>query len=156
MAKSKTNMPKEIKDKCGVAIHSATIAAGAAGLIPIPVADTVPISAAQVAMIVALGKIFDLSISESVAKAIVGVGIAQGIGRTAVSSVFKAIPGIGTVAGLAIGSATAAALTEGLGWLVADDFYRVSVGQEPEELLNKVEEFKNSDMYSKIQKKHGI
>lgn len=156
MAKSKTNMPKEIKNKCGAAIHSATIAAGAAGLIPIPVADTVPISAAQVAMIVALGKIFDISISDSVAKAIVGVGLAQGIGRTAVSSAFKAVPGIGTVAGIAIGSTTAAAITEGLGWLVADDFYRVSIGEEPQELLNKVEEFQSIDLSSKIKKKHGI
>ena len=65
---------------------------GASGLIPIPVADTVPISGAQVTMIIALGKIFDLTISRSVAKSIAGVGVAQTVGRTAVSSVLKYIP----------------------------------------------------------------
>lgn len=153
---SKTDMPKELKNKCHKAIHTATIAAGASGLIPIPVADTVPISAAQVAMIVALGKVFDIPISDSVAGAIMKVGIAQTTGRAVVSGAFKAIPGIGTLAGVAIGSTTAAAITEALGWMVADDFYRISQGKEPEDILGSVEELKSSDIFSLVVKKHGI
>ena len=133
MSKSKTKMPKELKNKCRAAIHTASVAAGAAGAAPIPIADTIPISAAQVTMVVALGKIFDLTISTSVAKSVIGVGVAQGVGRTLASSL-KAIPGIGTVVGGAICATTAASLTEALGWLVADDFYRISNGEEPENI----------------------
>lgn len=155
MAKSKTNMPKDMKKKCHAAIHTATLAAGASGLIPIPVADTVPISTAQVAMIVALGKVFDITVSDSIAKAVASVGIAQGVGRTAVSSAFKAIPGIGTIAGMAIGSTTAAALTEALGWMVADDFYRISQGDEPQDILSAIDGLKSSELFSNTAKRHG-
>ncbi len=34
--------------KCGIIIHTASAAVAAAGMIPIPVADAVPISAAQI------------------------------------------------------------------------------------------------------------
>lgn len=140
MAKSKVKMPKELSKKCAAAIHTATIAAGAAGAIPIPVADTIPISTAQVTMIVALGKIFDLTISQSVAKSIVSVSLAQTAGRAVVSSVFKTIPGIGTLVGGAISSATAIAITESIGWLVADDFYRMSIGENPQDIVDSVKD----------------
>lgn len=133
MGKSKTNMPSEFKLQCGIAIHTASAAAVAAGAIPIPIADTIPISATQVAMIVALGKIFDLTISESAAKSIIGIGVAQSVGRTIVSGL-KAIPGVGTIVGITISAATAGTLTEALGWLVADDFYRISRGETPENI----------------------
>ena len=142
MSKSKTKMPKEFKDKCSVAIHTASVAAGAAGATPIPIADTIPISATQVAMVVALGKIFDLTISNSVAKAVIGVGLAQSVGRSLASGL-KAIPGIGTVIGGAISAVTAASLTETLGWLVADDFYRISDGQEQENITEAVRDIKD-------------
>lgn len=142
MSKSKTKMPSDKKNKCGLIIHSASAAAAAAGATPIPVADTIPISAAQVAMIVSLGKVFDLTISNSVAKSVIGVGLAQSVGRTLASGL-KAIPGIGTVIGGAISSATAASLTEVLGWLVADDFYRISIGQEPENIAEAASDLKN-------------
>ena len=53
---SKTKMPKDLESKCKIAIHTATTAAATAGALPIPIADTIPITAAQVTMIVALGK----------------------------------------------------------------------------------------------------
>ena len=147
MAKSKTKMPSDKKKQCMAAIHTASVAAAAAGATPIPIADTIPISAAQVTMVVALGKIFDLTISNSVAKSVIGVGLAQGVGRTLASSL-KAIPGVGTIVGGAISAATAASLTEALGWVVADDFYRISIGQEPENLTEAAKDlrdFKNSN-----------
>ncbi len=152
MRKSKTKMPSDKKNKCGLIIHSATAAAAAAGATPIPVADTIPISAAQVAMIVSLGKVFDLTISNSVAKSVIGVGLAQSVGRTLASSL-KAIPGVGTVIGGAISSATAASLTEALGWIVADDFYRISIGQEPENITEATQNIKDF-AESSFQHKH--
>ena len=34
-----------------------------------------------------------------------------------------------------MGATTAATLTEALGWIVADDFYRMSKGEEPENIV---------------------
>ena len=68
MAKTKVTMPDDLKSKCAAVIHTATTAAAAAGIIPIPMADTIPITAAQITMIIGLGHIFDISLSETAAK----------------------------------------------------------------------------------------
>lgn len=128
-------MPTDKLKKCHGIIHTATAAAGAAGAIPIPISDAVPIGAAQVAMIVGLGKVFDLTIGNSAAKSIAGVGVASLVGTRVVSSILKAVPGVGTVAGAVLGAATAATITETLGWLIADDFYRMSIGEEPQDIV---------------------
>lgn len=138
----KVNMPKEIEKKCHVAIHTATAAAATAGTFPIPMSDAVPISIAQVAMVVSLGKAFGISLTESVAKSIINVTIAQQAGRAIFSNVLKAIPGAGTVIGGIVGGLTAAVLTEALGWIVADDFYRISEGKDPENIAQNLSELK--------------
>ena len=86
MSKSKVHMPKELEKKCHIAIHSATVAATAAGAIPIPLSDAIPISTAQIVMIISLGKTFDITLGESAAKSIASVTIAQGNGRAIVSN----------------------------------------------------------------------
>ncbi len=43
-----------------------------------------------------------------------------------------------------IGASTAAALTELLGWIIADDFYRLSQGEEPENIVENASELKNA------------
>ncbi len=100
--------------KCNVVIHTATTAASAEAFVPIPGADAVPITATQVTMIVALGKIFDQKISEGVAKGIIGATASTIIGRNLV----KLIP----VAGWAVSVTVAAGVTEAIGWTVAVDF----------------------------------
>ena len=100
--------------KCNLAIHSAATASGAAGAIPIPVADAVPITAAQVAMVLALGKIFEQEITESVAKGLIGAAASTFVGR----NLIKLIP----VAGWVASAAVAAGVTEAIGWTVAVDF----------------------------------
>ncbi len=147
MGKSKVHMPEELKKKCHAAIHSAAVAAGATGAIPIPMADAVPIGAAQVTMVVALGKIFGLSLSRAVAKSIVGVGITTNVGRTVASNILKAIPGVNATIGSTVGAGTAVAITETLGWIVADDFFRMANGQEPENIIEAVADFKDSGVF---------
>lgn len=142
MSKTKVKMPKELEKKCHAAIHSATVAAGAAGAIPIPMSDAVPITAAQIGMIVALGKAFDVSISQSAAKTIIGTTLAQQVGRTVSSSILKSIPGFGTIVGGIVGATTAVAVTETLGWIIADDFYRMSRGEEPENIVEAADSVK--------------
>ncbi len=134
MRKSKVHMPKELKHKCHVIIHGATAAAAAAGAIPIPMSDAIPIGATQISMIIGLGKVFDLTLNDSAAKSIAGVALTQQVGRAVVANILKAVPGVGTIIGGVIGATTAAILTETLGWIVADDFYRISEGEEPENI----------------------
>lgn len=144
MRKSKVHMPKELEKKCHIAIHSATAASAAAGAIPIPMSDAIPITAAQIGMVIALGKAFDITLSEAAAKSIMGVGLAQQAGRTVASGVLKMIPGVGTIVGGIVGLSTAAALTEALGWIIADDFYRISQGNEPENIVEAAGELKDA------------
>ena len=142
MNKSKVNMPKELKRKCNIIIHSATGASAVAGLIPIPMSDAIPITAAQIGMIIKIGDLFDISLSEAAAKSIAGVALTQQAGRSVASGLLKMIPGVGTLIGGIISGSTA--LTEFLGWVVADDFFRMSQGEDPENIVEVASELKGS------------
>ena len=100
--------------KCGIVIHSAAVACGGAGMMPIPVVDAVPISAVQISMVLALGGIFHQKITESAAKAVISSAAGTLLGRTAV----KLIPGVGWF----VSGTVAAALTEAIGWIVAKEY----------------------------------
>ena len=65
-------MTSEELKACNIAIHTASVAAGAEGVIPIPGVDAVPISATQAAMVFALGKIFEQKLTDSTVKALIG------------------------------------------------------------------------------------
>ena len=132
MTKSKVNMSSDLKKECSKVIHTTATAAAAAGAIPIPMSDTIPITVAQIMMVIQLGKVFDVEISQSVAKSILGVNLARETGRKIVTSALKMFPGVGS----------AAALTETMGWIVADDFFRMSKGDKPQDLLNASKELK--------------
>jgi uncharacterized protein (DUF697 family) len=142
MSKSKTHMPKEIHNKCAATIHITSITAGAAGGIPIPMSDTVPITAAQIAMIVKLGKVFDLTISNAIAKSIINITLTQQLGRAVATNILKCIPVGGQIAGAVTGASVAATFTETLGWIVADDFYRLSIGEDAENIGEAASEVK--------------
>lgn len=144
MSKSKVKMPKDLEKKCHIAIHTATTAAAAAGAIPIPMSDAVPITAAQITMIIALGKAFGVTLTDAAAKSIAGVTLTQQAGRALFTNILKCIPGAGPIAGGVIGATTAVALTEALGWLVADDFYRISQGKDPENIVETAGDLKQA------------
>ena len=99
--------------QCNAAIHTASVAAGAGGAIPIPIADAIPISAAQVTMVVALGKIFDQEISSSAAKGAIAAAASTFVGR----NLIKLIP----IAGWIVSAGVAAGITEAIGWTIAVD-----------------------------------
>lgn len=100
--------------KCNIAIHTASVAAGASGAIPIPVADAIPMAAAQVTMVIALGQIFEQEITESMAKGMLGAAASTFVGR----ELFKLIPVVGWITSAGI----AAGVTEAIGWTLAVDF----------------------------------
>ncbi|GAA8589292.1 hypothetical protein HpBT295_15610 [Helicobacter pylori] len=100
-------------DESKTIIH---VAAGAAGLIPIPFSDMLAIAPIQAGMIYKMNDAFGMDLEESVAASLItgllGVTAVAQVGRTLVNGLLKSIPVVGSVAG----SATAVIITEGIGF----------------------------------------
>ncbi|GAA7411132.1 GTP-binding protein [Helicobacter pylori] len=103
-------------DKSKNIIHLASGAAGGVGLIPIPFSDALAIAPIQAGMIYKINDAFEVKMEESLATSLftglLGVTAVAQVGRTIVNGFLKFIPVVGSVAG----SATAAAITEGIGF----------------------------------------
>jgi uncharacterized protein (DUF697 family) len=112
------NMTPEQAVQCNIAIHTAAAACAAVAFIPIPVADFIPITAAQVTMVISLGAIFGNKISKADAQVLIKTIAAPLVGRALAKIGFSLIPFIGW----GINAAIAASITEVLGWTVANDF----------------------------------
>ncbi|MCQ2985470.1 hypothetical protein C2R70_00370 [Helicobacter pylori] len=101
-------------EECKTIIHVASGAAGAAGLIPIPFSDAFAIAPIQAGMIYKMNDAFGMDLDKSVGASLVAgllsvTAVAQ-VGRTLVNGFL--IPVVGSVAG----GATAAIITEGIGF----------------------------------------
>ncbi|GAA8169800.1 YcjF family protein [Helicobacter pylori] len=119
-------------EECKTIIHVASGAAGAAGLIPIPFSDALAIAPIQAGMIYKMNDAFGMDLDKSVAASLVAgllsvTAVAQ-VGRTLVNSFLKFIPVVGSVAG----GATAAVITEGIGFAylkVLEYYYNDETGE---------------------------
>ena len=102
------------------AIHTASAAAASigAGLAQIPGSDSVPIIAIQTTTVIAIGKAFGKTLDQSAAKAAIGTATATLVGRGVSQFLLGWILGVGDV----LNAATAAGVTEALGWAIAADF----------------------------------
>ncbi|MFP6024365.1 GTPase [Helicobacter pylori] len=103
-------------EECKTIIHVASGAAGGAGLIPIPFSDALAIAPIQAGMIYKMNDAFGMDLDKSVGASLVAgllsvTAVAQ-VGRTLVNGFLKFIPIVGSVAG----GATAAVITEGIGF----------------------------------------
>ena len=134
---AKSLMTEKQFSDCNIAIPTAAAAAAAVGAIPIPVVDAAPISAAQLTMVFALGKIFGQKLTESAAKGIIGSVASTIIGR----SVVKLIPFLGWIASAAV----AAGVTEAMGWTIAVDFAKKKNNKEDTEEKNQEEDAVSAD-----------
>lgn len=107
---------------CNGIIHTASVAAGAvgAGLAQFPGSDNTIITPIQLAMTIALGKVFELELSEGAAKAAMGSASAAVIGRAASQCAIGWIPGYSNI----VNATTAVALTEAMGWILANEFFK--------------------------------
>lgn len=105
---------------CRFIIHGAAAAATGvgAGLAQLPGADSALLIPIQIGMVVALGKVFGVHITDSAAKGVVLSMAATYGGRLVSQWLVGWIPGIGN----AINAGTAAALTEWMGWAVAEKY----------------------------------
>ncbi|OKB11080.1 DUF697 domain-containing protein [Helicobacter pylori] len=103
-------------DESKTIIHVASGAAGAAGLIPIPFSDALAIAPIQAGMIYKMNDAFGMDLEDSVAASLItvllGVTAVAQVGRTLVNGLLKFILVVGSVAG----GATAAIITEGIGF----------------------------------------
>ena len=141
-------MTKEQIIKCNVAIHTASATSGVCGAVPIPFADAVPISVAQVAMVISLGKIFDQVITEAAAKGLIGAAASTFVGRNLV----KVIP----IVGWGVSAAVAAGVTEAIGWSIAVDmaksyrkeWARLKSEKKYADAYAEAEYYKRADNYS--------
>lgn len=121
-------MTPEQHTQCHVAIHTGSAAAAGigAGLAQLPGSDAPVIMTIQVAMGFALGKIFNIQLSEATVRTSIftAAAIVSGpiIARTATQLLIGWIPGVGN----AVNAATAAAITEAIGWILADEYGKQS------------------------------
>lgn len=108
------------KVACNAIIHAASLAAAAVGggLAQIPTSDNVVITPIQLTMTVSLGKVFGVTLEKSAAEAAVGSAAAATVGRAASQAIVGWIPGAGNF----INAGTALALTETIGWILANEF----------------------------------
>lgn len=112
----------EHQAQCHAIIHSASASAGAVGggLAQIPGSDSVPIVALQTTMTIALGRVFGLELTDSMARAAMAGVATTTVGRALSQFLVGWIP----VAGNIINAGTAISVTEALGWALAEDFAR--------------------------------
>lgn len=110
------------KAKCHGIIHTASFAASGigAGLAQVPCSDSVIIAPIQLAMTISLGQVFGIELTQSAAKSAIATASATTIGRAASQVLIGWIPGLGNI----LNAATAASVTESLGWVIANDFAR--------------------------------
>ena len=111
-------MTDDQREKCHYIIHGAAAAAGTvgAGLAQIPLSDSAVIIPTQIAMVVGLGKVFGQHITDSAAKGLALASIGTLVGRGISQVLLGWIPVLGNT----INAATAASITEALGWSVVD------------------------------------
>ena len=113
-------MTNDQKEQCHAVIHTAAVAAGGvgAGLAQLPMSDSALIVPIQITMVVSLGLVFNEHVTEAAAKGIAMGMVGSYVGRAASQILLGWIPGFGN----ALNAATAAGLTEALGWAVANRF----------------------------------
>ena len=126
---------EEQKTQCHAIIHAASVAAGGVGAAgaQLPIADNAVIVPIQISMIIGLGKVFDLEITKSIANGIIKSAAASFVGRSVSQVLFGWVP----VAGNAINTATAAGITETIGWLAVKEFSEKSYKYSPSISENK-------------------
>ena len=116
---AKTKMPsKVIKQHVTMAIGG--------GLIPVPYADMVAVTAVQIKMLHALAKMYDVPFKKTLAKTVTaslfGSIIPRYLGHSSIGSLLKAIPVVGTYSGSIVMSTFSGASTYALGRVFSEHF----------------------------------
>lgn len=126
------------KKKCNAIIHTASVAAGGVGtgMAQIPLSDNAVITPIQITMIVSLADVFGIRLTEGAAKGILAGASASFIGRGISQILLGWIPGIGN----AINTATAAGITEAVGWMAVSHFFSLQQSDKAKYKLDGMKE----------------
>lgn len=139
VTKSQYKLSQEEQLSCHAIIHSASASAAGvgAGLAQLPFADNALITPIQIAMIVSLGKVFEQDITKSIAKGLLSSFVASFVGRGVAQAAWGWIPIIGN----ASNALTAGIITESIGWMIVDHFYKEKYlsNNKAEDEVNKSE-----------------
>lgn len=116
------NMTREQKMKCHRIIHGASALAAltGGGLAQLPMGDAAALSANELQMIIRLGRVFGIELTEAAARAAIASEAATILGRTISKYTIGWIPVYGNVCN----AVTASTVTESIGWHMAEDFAR--------------------------------
>ncbi len=109
----------EKKRHAHAAVVTATLAATAEAVAPIPFADSAMLIPTQIGMISTITVIFGFNVNKTLITALlsstIGAGGATVLGKTVVANLFKFIPGAGSIVGGTISAGTAGVITAALG-----------------------------------------
>lgn len=113
-------MTNEQMIKVNGIIHTASASAAAVGggLANIPGSDSPVLVGIQSVMIISIGAVFGIHITEAYAKVMLAEFLGANIGKLAANILVGWIPGIGNI----INATTAAGVTELIGWIAANQF----------------------------------
>ena len=104
--------------KCKTIIRSSTFSNGVVVLSRVPFLDTITITTTQITMVLRLGKVFDINVTEVHAKELIIQLATTYLGR----NFLKSIPIIGSMSSAIV----AAYITEVIGWTAAVKFFKVA------------------------------
>jgi len=128
----RVNMDK--KALCEKIIWRAAVASAGVALVPIPLADAIPLAAIQVGMIIKIAEVYGKILTPQTAITLLAPVAASFLGRTAVQNLLKFIPGLGTVLGTVIGASIAGPLTYAVGKTYMEFFASKNFTPTPEEV----------------------
>ena len=103
-----------------------------AGLAQLPGSDNPPIVAVQITMAVTLGAIFDVKVTETAGCGMVMTALASMTGPVIARVMSQIVAGWIPGAGNTINAATAASLTEAVGWILVKEFDKRPPEEPPE------------------------
>lgn len=127
------NINSTIHQKSRNIIHGAAALSGTIGAVPIPIADAIPLSVVQTSMMVSICHLYgETDVKKTTFAGMIAALAATQAGR----QIVKLIP----VANVAVGAATAVALTEAMGWYL---LVNLEKGKRVEKI---VKDFKPSDV----------
>jgi uncharacterized protein (DUF697 family) len=111
-------------NKSHIVIHTAATAAAAVGggLAQLPGSDNPVLIAIQISMAVALGKIFNIQVSETTGRGMVMTALTSMTGPVIARILSQWIVGWIPGAGNAVNATTAAGITEAVGWILVNEF----------------------------------
>lgn len=129
--RSKYSLSPEEQTACSKIIHTASVGAAgaAAGMAQLPLSDTTVITPIQITMLIKLGGVFDQEVTQTIANSMLGGMLASYVGKTIAQVGWGWIPLVGNASNAII----AATVTEALGWMSVDKFYRDKYQSDMEE-----------------------